>query len=302
MILRMVERPFSIVYLLNLSICDLLTGIIVIFAKVLDLVNSRRLDILYGIAIFSFLRLSLIMSSLSLIVITIDRYIGVILPFYYRRIKRRYAKYVCLCLWLFATVVMVIEKIIMTVIPERNHLYLDLIFPIFIFPTSCIIGFGYSSIVQKIRQTKSDLQRSSSAMGPSSTVVIRGRKLNDFNREEQLARLLVAIIIVYVVCWFPIAITVICTLAETHETAANHYVYSFDICICITLLNSCLNPIIYFNHIRRNLSGFVHQVKRRMSSVIWKETSVVENFYIVNEIIDGQTRQTGLSNQLSTKL
>ena len=257
----------SMIYLLNLSVSDLLTGIIIIFTKVLHIIDSPKLSAAYDVAVYSMLRLSILMSSLSLIVITLDRYFAVISPFRYRHIKRVSAVAVCITLWVFATVIIVVIKLVIVFKPEHiDTRYLDLLFPVIIFPTSCVLGAGYYLIIRTLGKVRMDLRPKVMRETEISLSVEKKGHIN----EIRITKLTISIIIVYVICWFPISI--IC-MYSVFGIKNNIYRGLFNLCFCIALLNSCLNPIMYFNNLRQNVNKIFRQVKEKISSVVGYESS-----------------------------
>lgn len=233
------KNALSSIYLLNLFISDLLTGIIIMFIKIIPLI---RLPIsLFLISIYTILRLSLFMSTFSLLVITYDRYIAVVKPFYYRQMKRHRAIINCILLWLSAIVILIAMYISERVVKKPGSgKYLDLVWPVLIFPTSVIISVGYVSIGRNLRQQK---QR--------------------HKRDDGFTKLIIWIIVAYVVCWFPTSIT---TIWKLHGVESDEFYDSvFNSAFCIALLNSCVNPIIYLKHLRKNVYEVFRTVRLKVS-------------------------------------
>lgn len=234
------KRMLSCTYLLNLSVSDLMTGINVIAITILKLVNSPKVKFLDDILMYTILRLSILMSTFCLIIITFYRYTAVVKPFRYRQMKQRYAICVCVALWVFACTIVAVLKIVVSLDTTKHvQLYLDMMFPILAFPTSCILSFGYYQIVRTLRQQK-----------------------HRHKRDDGLTKLIVWIIVAYVLCWFPISIATTWIFFGVNKRL---YDIAFDTFFCVALFNSCINPIIYLKHLRQNVNEVFRNVKRKIS-------------------------------------
>lgn len=256
----------SVIYILNLSVSDLFIGFIIVITKIIYEIHSQKTTFIYNIVVHSVVRVSIIMSSLSLIVVTLDRYFAVLSPFRYRRVKRYHAVIICVVLWLFTSVCVTIMKVMGVSKHQNIERYQDLLLPIIVFPTSGFLVFGYYSIVHKMRKIGHELRRKSALPIPSDRLKLAKER----KRQSVTTKLIVSIISVYILCWYPLSIMAIYQTVGTKT-------FAFDVCFCFTLMNSCFNPIIYFNHFRKKVKRVISHVRNELGKLTTTNDQMLSN-------------------------
>lgn len=250
----------SMVFIINLSISDLLVGIIVILSKILlDLLNkeislkegdlSQVNPILiefYVFCNFGFLRLSLVNSVLNLTVITIDRFLAVGKPILYRKIQQRHALVVCAIVWLTSISIITVYYCIVkyAVFGEVKIQYDLLVFPLLALPTLIVLAVSYTSIIRILRLLRKELNVDKKNMTVSQP---RQQGTRHLQREWKVIKLAIAVVTVYFICWTPLSVYGIARAFDFNSFVAE------DVIFAIALLNSLLDPIVYFHHIRNEI-------------------------------------------------
>lgn len=249
----------SMILIMNLSISDLLAGIMILACKFLrDDLNKKKLVIekmgkgdlilveMYYFCNFGFLRLSLVNSVLNLIVITIDRLIAVGKPMFYRKIRQRHAISVCALVWVLSISAILIYYFCLKYINVESSLlrYDLLIFPLLTIPTLFGLFLSYAKIIRILQLLRKELStRRQDSGGP--------KQQNDqslhIRRELKVIKLAIAVLSVYFLCWTPLAIYGIVRAFDIESKKVQ------DITFAIALLNSVFDPIVYFHYARREI-------------------------------------------------
>lgn len=252
----------SMVYILNLAISDLLVGVMILVTKglliIITQMGARVRDHLwlieiYAVVNFAFLRLSLVTSLLNIIAIAIDRWIAVARPYFYRKLKSRHAVLICALIWLVALSVVAIYYTIVRSKIENNtirHEYELLIFPLLTLPTLLGLIFSYLSILRFLRRSRQEFtnQNSDSDVDESMT--------NHVEREYKVLKLSIAIIGTFALCWIPLSVYGILRAVGVHSRDTQIATFA------IALVNSLLNPIVYFHHQRHTVLKGLRRVRK----------------------------------------
>ena len=238
--------PF--IFILNLSISDLLVGLTEMLIKTMYWVarnykvSSQIFSDVFQYVIFVFLRMSLLMSMLNLIAITFDRLFCVVKPIRYRRANRKNAIFVCITLWIISLISSSLYYYGMSYLTDKyTNWRLDLlIFPMVTLPTLPILSSVYVFIWFHVKKKNKALQETDKSL---SKTFEKRRK-----QEHGLFALACAVVLIFLICWLPISIYSLLKIFEADMR------YDFDnIMFVIAMSNSLLNPLLYFHFIRSML-------------------------------------------------
>jgi len=242
-------------FIASLAAADLLTGAEVITAIVIPVGTSPLSRIaLKGLAVVTFIG-----SINSLSLVSFDRFIRIRYYAKYEQVlKERRAISLIIVAWIIAFLIFIFlplggwscadlvccprdglcvckegfekecrEKCSITFVPfTKDYLVVGVIY----FITSIIFMFGfYFSLFQVVK--KRTFERT-----PSSNS-------NSKKREIRLAKTLVITLGAFIICWLPVVILFLIDSSTSRENPILKKV--FDICLIPSVINSCLNPIIY---------------------------------------------------------
>lgn len=243
---RKLSIPF--IFLLNLSLSDLLVGLTEILIKTMYWTakhwtrlskNEIYVDI-YKYVVFVFLRISLLMSVLNLVAITFDRLYCVLKPIQYRQVNKRKAFYVCISLWIIS---IISSSSFYYGLRSLNNQYTiwrmySLFFPLTTLPTLPLLSSVYIFIWFYVKKQNKALQ-----IENSDTSFVTRKK-----QEHRLLVLACGAVFIFILCWCPISIYSLLKLFKFDMR------YDFDnILFVIAMSNSFLNPLIYFHFIRNKI-------------------------------------------------
>lgn len=233
----------SMIYILNLAIADSLVGLLVL---VITVMYHYRLLASHAIYFTLLLNLSMHMSSMNLIAIAADRCLSVTKPIWHRVKQRTFSITVCIALWVVAAAVLTTFYVLIKFFTNGSHLKWRLLFlthPLVTFTTTVVLAYGYYTIVNEMRMRRRRImfQKCLDKMPVQHTLSCEKKKLAE---EAKMIRLIVPIVILYVLCWVPISVYYIFEVFNEYNERVLKPLF------CISLLNSLLNPLLYFHHIR----------------------------------------------------
>ena len=252
----------SMIYLLNLCLTDLLIGLFFGIVQLLDYMGmGTTISSLY--ISYVFLRVAMVMSGVSLIVITIDRLTATIKPLLYRKMKRKYAIILCLILWVVITTIITILFWATYIFPSGiDYKYIGLFYPTITFATILVLIPSYYKIIKiLINQRRRVVPAATFPASNAGQQMKISRKRKCSKKETELIKLTVAIISVYILCWLPLS--VYCfpgVFGHKNIQAIGNILFS------VASLNALLDPLIYFHHIRRRISKSFSTLKGYFTS------------------------------------
>lgn len=277
-IARLKEKlHLSMVYILNLSISDLLVGLVIAAIKIVyfamqnnpQLIQNKALVEFYFLLVFLFLRLSLIVSVLNLTAITVDRILAVRKPLWYRKLKQKKAICVSIFLWVTAASVLAVYYcgIRFDWISQQSQTeYELLLFPIVTIPAAVILSLCYYFIVSKLNMQRRRLHNTGLILHETT-----GDKLITFSpvpskqehrrlkKEWKVIKLAISVVSAYLICWLPISIYGLL------KACGVSYKNIEDTLFFVAIMNSFLDPILYLHHIRSEIAKFGRKILHRVA-------------------------------------
>ena len=267
LVLRKKTNHFStpLVYVLALSVSDLLVGIVIVCTKIVYFLieskllrSNEALNTALLLMKFLFLRMSLIMSILSLLALTIDRMRAVQVA---SQRPQKTAVYISLASGLIS-VILAFALFMLSRNIKAVRDYEALVFPFLSIPSVAIFVIVYVRIIGTIRQSQIKLAmfhntpiEGSNAMktfkdADVGTAVVEpndrlsSNKLScvsHMKKDHRLLKLSISVVLTFALCWIPLSTCVILLTAgiQINRTTSN-------ICFLLTFSNSFINPILYF--------------------------------------------------------
>ena len=242
----------SLLLLLNLSISDFSVGLTVIMIKVLwNLIDHKVISytkvtkIVYDILLILFLRLSLLTSIFNLLAMTFDRVFSIRNPLqYHYRIRRKHITSVIIIIWaLSASLIVGYYYLAMHQLSDRgSRRYRGTIFPATILPAITSFCYCYIVIFKAIRIQGRSL-RVNSRREDFEDSRTNSYRLHVIRRELKVARLSGFVVLMFIICWFPLAVLgIVNALGYIMSNKISNPIY------ILAFLNSALNPLIYFGY------------------------------------------------------
>ena len=291
----------SLVYITNLAISDLLVGVIIVLVKLLyclrinfeDLQASKALNEFYKLSIFTFLRLSLFISVLTLIVVTIDRIVAIQSPLFHRVIKRRVSIIICVCIWIISIVISTMHYCLLKFkIVDEN--FGELLFPVLVYPTSFVIVLGYLFIILKVksqrrRMTQIDFQFKNKNQSEEKKILESNLRKsvtlkNQIKKELKLIKLTLLIVVTFLFCWLPWSTYGLVVAINKKSNAAQTKTIE-DSLFAMAILNSLINPMVYAQHFRKEFGKYLQNIciccfkaSRRQRHLILEESSITTKY------------------------
>lgn len=266
----------SLVYITNLAVSDLLVGVIIALVKLLyylrinfeNLQTSKALNQFYKLSIFMFLRLSLFISVLTLIVVTIDRIVAVQSPLFHRVLKRRVSIIICICIWIISIIISAMHYCLLKFkIVDEN--FGELLFPVLVYPTSFVIVLGYLFIILKVksqrrRMTQINFQFKNKNYNEDKNILESNLRKsvtlkNQIKKELKLIKLTLLIVVTFLFCWLPLS-TYGLIVAINEKSHAPKTKTIEDSLFAMAVLNSLINPMIYAQHFRKEFSKYLQNI------------------------------------------
>ena len=267
-----------LVYVLGLSISDLMVGIVIVCYKTFYfLVNFKVLQSSEALCTFLhlmkylFLRMSLIMSITSLLALTIDRMRATQVAI---QRKQKTATYISALSGFFSIV------LASTLFLSRKYKVLDekelFIFPLLSLPSSVFFIIAYAKIIQSVRQRRITLNKchltsnkennemkalredliDQTRVGETDKLSLKDiSSFTSMKKEYRLLKLSISVVLVFLLCWMPLSVCGILVVAGIHtNTVVLH------ISFLLAFSNSLINPILYFTHTRKLFKKFFSDV------------------------------------------
>lgn len=249
----------SMIYILNLSISDLLTAVCTLIIVIIRLVRS--FPSLTEVIIYQIIFTSSIMtSSFNLVAITIDRILAIIRPIQHRNVKRVYSVSVCICLWLVSVVSLSIVYTVALLHPSKSGYNAILIlYPTTTFTTVIILCGGYYWLIKSLKGQRHDLiskmqSKNYNTLQQHSSHL--ERKM--IKSEWKIIKLSMVIVFAFFICWMPFS--VYCIVIVCDRQLFNGYV--IHSLLILALSNSFLNPLLYFHHFRKEIVKVFAKIKK----------------------------------------
>lgn len=240
-------RTITNTFIASLSVADTLLGAITIPLYAAMYLNQEINQIKYACVIkFASVIWSMCSSLLSLVAISVDRYISITKPLKYEAVMtRRRARKIVISLWMY-TIIVGIIPLFWNYFDERmdNPCIFFVIFPrpytVFVTYVSMFVSlvlsfYLYLRIFQVAKEhRKRQIER--------RTIQYRNSSEKRFNRNTKSAKSMAIILFMFFVFWLPLQITgplgytnLDPDLVETLK----------DFALCLAMSNSFVNPIIY---------------------------------------------------------
>ncbi|XP_040004704.1 P2Y purinoceptor 8 [Xiphias gladius] len=281
----------SIIFMINLTLTDLALGAALPFQIAYQL---QGYNWNLGPIMCSFLTLvfysNMYCSVLTMMAISIDRYLGIVRPMLFRQIKRRKSVAVISCLLMWGLVLSTLYPLMTTdltfEIPDlgittcfdvlkRNMLpstgawaafLFSMLFLLFLLPF-CVTTFCYLSVIHKLARDSKTAQK------------------------KRAIRLAFIVLLVFIFCFAPNNI-----LLLTHTVLRLFYkesVYTaYKLSLCFSCLNSCLDPFIYYfasKDFRQKLRQIMNL--QSLSSADSMKMEHKETVYSTQCMLTGQVRE-----------
>ncbi|XP_034042940.1 P2Y purinoceptor 8 [Thalassophryne amazonica] len=235
----------SIIFMINLNLTDLAVGFALPFQVVYQL---QRYNWTLGDKMCRFMTLmfftNMYCSILTMTAIGVDRYLGIVKPMVFRRIRQRKVVAVFSCILMWVLVLSILYPLMTTdltfIIPELGittcfdvlkkdmlpstlawvAFLFTLVFILFLFPF-CITTFCYVSVICKLsRDSKTE-------------------------QKEKAKRLAVIVLLVFTICFAPNNILLL--VHSVLRLFYNETIYmAYKLSLCFSCLNSCVDPFIYY--------------------------------------------------------
>ena len=224
----------KLIYILNLSIADLILGVTILMVKVMNVLERSRLNnaTIKKVRIFlqiKMMPLSLYISVLSVAVITFDRLVMVFFPIRYIRIRYRTKRVVCSFIWLTSAFTVISMHVLV-----QNSKQEYIIAPILVLLTIFLVSVSYIQIRKHLGIQNTSLNR-------QRRITLSEKKFTQFCFQS---------FILFVVCWLPIAIYGILYVQDYLDG----WIYFLDFrftCHILAFSNSVLSPILFLVHFKR---------------------------------------------------
>ncbi|KAG5833144.1 hypothetical protein ANANG_G00272730 [Anguilla anguilla] len=242
---RTFPKTPSIIFMINLTLTDLAVGLALPLQISYQL---RGYNWPYGSGLCSFMTLlfysNMYCSILTMMAISVDRYLGIVRPVQFRDLKRRKECAVFGCLFMWAVVLAALYPLASTdltyevrglnittcfdvlkkdMLPTIHHwaIFLFTLFGVLFLAPFVITVMCYVSIIHKLVRTSRSYQK--------------GRAL----------RLALAVLAVFVICFTPNNV-----LLLAHSVRRLYYgdsLYTaYKLSLCLSCANSCVDPFIYY--------------------------------------------------------
>ncbi|XP_056402789.1 B2 bradykinin receptor-like [Hyla sarda] len=193
-------------------------------------------------------QLNLYSSIYFLMMVSIERYLALVKAMSIGRLRNPcWAKVICGIIWIFAAVFSAPNGVFRKVkfIKRLNISVCISVAPTtwIIFPNilTNILGFLLPLVVTSFCTFRIVWFLKNNSM----------RQFKKVNKERKAARLVLSVFLLFIVCWLPYNITILCfSILErfnVHPTCMVRYINRvvYQISYCLALSNSCINPVIY---------------------------------------------------------
>ena len=227
------KKVSSMPYILNLSMCDLVTGLLIFAVKGLysiAMITGDKISFIIASQMsIIMINLPLIVSVLTFSMLTIDRLLAVKKPFMYRNLTSKRKRSICLGIWIIAITFTVSHLVIGDYVglKRTESLYLTII---------AIIGMPFPIISYIL--IKQALRRSQAISSGATREANKG--------EQRMLSLCVKTFVAYLVCWVPYTIYSLGEYFQVFIFAELPLLNRFA--FLIIFVNSSMNPLICLHH------------------------------------------------------
>ena len=259
-----------LIFVINLSISDLIVGILIVFAKIFTFLKKHHYKdsvalIISLEVVHNMERLSCLLSVFNLLAFTFTRMYAIRHPFLHRtKFTRKLANHIIFGIWIMSFAILVSYYCAFTfgVSKDVATRFEGLIYPVSTYCAIAIISYSYRIIYLEIRSgnkrnsvpENKNVAGHKDNRGENDTTHQQAERMNEkkmerrkLKKEERIKRIATASILAFGFCWFPIStIFFIESIGFTWHNAGM-------IRKCFYLLacwNSVINPILYiaFSH------------------------------------------------------
>ena len=263
------------VYVLSLSIADLFVGIFIICVKIVHFLmktnvihNKEVAKAALEMLQYLFLRMSLLMSLANLIALTVDRMVSL------RTLVKRSKKTAIIISIVntFASTVFIVTLYFTLqafISMQVYKQYEVLVFSVLVFPSAIYFAIAYTLIIRYVQNQQRRLVgslRFKKFSVPEGTLEISMedaiRQQTYLRREKRLIKMMISIILGFIICWAPLAVSGILWATEVKINLGVYYTL-----FILAFGNSLINPIIYFFHMRGRVRKSVHKLIEKMTSM-----------------------------------
>lgn len=245
LLFRTSPKTPSIIFMIHLTLTDLALGTALPFQIAYQL-QGYQWNL--GPNMCSFLTLlfytNMYCSILTMMAISIDRYLGIVRPMFFRETREKKTLAVLSCFLMWAIVLIVLRPMMTTdltfdiselgittcfdvlkkeMLPTKTAwllFVLGMVFILFFFPF-CITTFCYIRVIRKLSQDSKTLQK------------------------KRAIHLAVVVILVFALCFAPNNFLLFAHSITKLFYNKSLYVY-YKLTLCLSCLNSCLDPFIYY--------------------------------------------------------
>ncbi|XP_066924778.1 sphingosine 1-phosphate receptor 1-like [Clytia hemisphaerica] len=268
--MKMVQRKRSTVFILNLSISDLILGLTIIISKILTFSTNSFAVKMNVFLRSSFIQVTLMVSVFTNLVLTTERLLAVKYPHLYRRMTKRQRNYTCLAIWVCSFVFAGTRFAFQVRTSQSNAYYQQFIILSTIILASLpwpIISYTIVRriITQRFFTGKNQLER----------------KASTFNDGQRFLTLCLRSFFIFVLCWIPYACFGYFIFFKRPQQDINLFAIQYTVHL-LAFVNSVLNPILYLytynigQSIKRHFVG-QKEAKLRSSVIINPRASTEMN-------------------------
>lgn len=270
---KLKKKTCSILFIFNLTLSDVLVGFSIGLVKVLHYIRTTHYpnddDLQKGIDIIQFylLRLSLFASVFNLMTMTLMRWLAVKKPSMYRTILSRHTIRMCILVWLLSIVIVTVTycALMFNLTSEKFDQFEMLLFAVIVYPATTLFFFSYYSILRNVKERHERLGSYASSIHDDGNAVCKYDSVKDTittrvscptargsssEFELRLFKIALRAVIVFIICWFPIATYSIVKATGVFLDWDN--MRDLEYCLfTLAFINSIINPLLYFSSMRK---------------------------------------------------
>ncbi|XP_075695140.1 C3a anaphylatoxin chemotactic receptor-like [Rhinoderma darwinii] len=232
-------KSVSAVWFLNLAVADFISCLfLLLYVAEWSSPNFQVQSILLCMIRFFMLSLNMLTSVYFLMVISLDRCVSTMWPFWSRVHRRnKPARIISGIIWVFCLVggfmyeayhfeyLLEFECVVKRYLLEFDRLqprqkHIPRMIVMFALPFTIIL-VSYSLVAFKLRAR------------------------NRWHKSNRPFKVIIALVVCFFICWFPFHISSLTPDIDKTEENLWKNVLKEEICLCLAYFNSCLNPIIY---------------------------------------------------------
>ena len=270
----------SNIFLINLIVADLVTGIMGLVACVSHYtrmtINVKNwTDSKMGFLFMYIFTSTLIVLLSATILVTLDRFMAIVKPYRYKEIstRRNVAKLLAI-IWLFGAIILLLGLVFSTMDEPRTLLVaqrtLDYVVMVIAFAGILFLTIANSIILREVRK-QIKLVSSISVFGDDEEAAKKSE--SSLRRKEiRAAHLCFSIVCVFICCWLPLSVGLAFSRYAKTNPAGKHLM---DVGKALVFAGVILNPLLYVpfkTELRASLSRCFRSHKMRS-----KKANSIEN-------------------------